>query len=509
VAAAAFAGAQQVPIVDVELPAEPVHVRLDDAVLTVRQVADGTAALRELADTDTVEAAVEVVRLSGVVTVTRRSGTQRRAILELEVPDLGGVQVVGRQLELQLLGEADGADEPRPEEAPAVPERDPSTITDPQERKKAMERARLEEAAELRAEEARVFGDPLRPPSLRQETSRPALVLVLTSSAASVIEVPVPVHVDAVDSSVDLERCRGGVTFVLKETFATARGVEGGCELDLESTELVLERVHGDVTGAAVGGSVRAVALDGTVRGELTETSLELEGSSAVGAVTVNGGGVALRRSTLRRFEVAATESTVLLEEVEGAVDVQLSGGRLESAGVAGKLSVEGRAAEVDVRDAGNGVVSLGLYEGSRGRLLRAGRAMTVTVEDGELTVDGGGTLALSALQADVAVLGVERLSRLAMVASEARLDLTGVRGHLRLQLDQDSWAQVDVSTPCQVRLSGRGGLEAAGVDVSGCELVIGNRRVRRPARGVSGEAPVVLTVVVDESSDVDVTGRP
>lgn len=509
----AFVGAvaegQSVPVAVVELPAEPVQIRLDRCDVTVRQVPDGTAVLRELVAEESLAPAVEVARTSGGVSVLRRSNSERRVHLELELPTLGGVEIAGHDLHVEVLAVVGEIVEPSAEQAFEREVEDVASIADPVEREQALERMRLEEAARRRAEESRVFGNPLRPPSLRQEATQPALMITADTSTVLVSGIATPLEISASDSSVELERCDGGVVLHLNRSFASARSLTGSCELELEATELSVEGVGPDVTGWARGGWVRIVGLDGTLQGEFADARVDLEDGSVIGTISCVGGALSVRRSEVRRLELASTEAVVQLERVQGAVEVELIGGRLEGSGLEGKLTVAANNGDVDVRDVDSGAVNLDLSNGARGRLQRVHRAVAVTVEDGELTLDGGGLLALSAVRSDVAVTGLERLTRFSAVDSEVRLDLTGVRGSVALQFAGDSRSRVDVSTPCQVRLSDGAGVDPGAVEVVGCELAMGVRRRRMPARGVGGEAPVVVSVTADETSDVEIHGRP
>ena len=500
--------AEVIVVATVELPVAPVQARLDDAVVTVRVDPTGSPVLRELADAVESEPAVQVVRESGVVVVVRREGTLRQVDLELVLPTLAGVEITGNGLDLQVVELAFETPETEDSDAGSAVV-DPSTISDPNEQKAAWERLRLEQAAELRAEEAKVFGDPLRPPSLAKEEREPGLTLDLGTSTVMIQGASVPVLVRAEDSSLVLERCSGGVSWELQSALAQARKTAGACAIELVDSELALDQLAGDLSGSVDGGSLRVIGLDGTLQGRFVHASVDLEECQGVGAVTVDGGTLAVRRCDQRRFEMTATDATVRVEGFRGAMQVEQFGGSLEGSGISGKVTVKGSAGDVDLTDVTQSVVTVNLENGARARLVQVGRSVSVTATDSELAVNGGGSVAVTAERSDVRLSSIERLNRFFAAESDVQLDLEGLRGGVSLQIHRDSRAAVELSTPCQVRLTGRAAVGSSGVEVSGCELAMGVARRRAPARGVSGEPPVMLTLTTDESSDVEIRGQP
>jgi hypothetical protein len=96
--------------------------------------------------------------------------------------------------------------------------------------------------------------------------------------------------------------------------------------------------------------------------------------------------------------------------------------------------------------------------------------------------------------------------------AQPVDLDLTAYRGRaVEITVRAGSSVRVDLGSPCRVQAKGRSASLASQIDVTGCELQLGqgNRWATRRVRGIDGQPPIMLKAQVADSAELIVEGRP
>lgn len=468
--AAAPVAAQPPPLGEIELPAAPVSLVLDNARVTIAAESGATPLLRWWRDRADAPGAAELAAYSdgGAVVVQRPDAAEGepRARLRVEV-------VIDAAQPLAIAGA--GLD-------------------------LALERAGVEAA------ERPDVAPPAAPPVAAAATE-----LSLVDSQATIGGLGGIVGV--VDGgTLELRGTAGSHDLTVRDGSLRLIGHQGAATLNGDGAELAVEDAGGQLTIRAGGGTISLRSVRGRLQLELVDGGLQILDGGGSGSIVLTDSSADLRGARFQNLSLKAVASHVTASACEGLATVDLTGGSLAVDDGSGSLTGVARdGAIVDLVDH-RGDVQLNLQEDSSAELRGIDGKVNLRARGGEVVVDRASSLEVELDGVFATLGGVKALGAFKVVSSEVELDLSELgRPAVELAVQADSSVRVRLATPCRVRATGLESSLASQVDVTGCELQLGasGRWATRRVRDIEGKPPTTLTAQIAESSELTVEGRP
>jgi len=463
------ASAQEAPLGEVALPPSPILIDLADAV--VRIVADDglepELRWRRVSPDAPGSAELSVVQEGGSIVVERpapaEGEVQARLLIEITMPTTHAVAVHGTGLDLSIERKLVEEPEQSVQNAP------PPVASTPT-------------ATEIRLVDS--------------QAALTGIGAVIGAFDGCIVELyrTTGVHeLSSIDGELRLDSHHGHATVVCHGTDVTADGTTGR------------------ISVKATGGSVELRSTQGRFKIETTDAHVQILDSRGSGIIAVTDSNVDLRNTRLQDLNFKGISSYATMTSCDGKTTVDFSGGSLSFDSVTGNLTGTARdGARIDLTDH-RGEVKLNLQQDSSADLRSIDGAVTITARGAELSLDGAKSLALTAAKTWATVSAIDKLEKFQVSSSDVDLDLVECRDRTpTVTVQADSRVRVRLATPCRVKAKGLSASMASQVDVTGCELQLGqgSRWATRRARDIDGKLPITLTAQVAESSELTIEGR-
>jgi hypothetical protein len=278
-----------------------------------------------------------------------------------------------------------------------------------------------------------------------------------------------------------------------------------------QGTDVTVDGTTGRISVRATGGSVELRSTQGKFKIEATDAQVQILDSRGSGIIAVTDSNVDLRNTHLQDLNFKGRSSYATMTSCDGKTTVDFSGGSLSFDSVTGNVTGTARdGAWIELTDH-RGDVKLNLQLDSSADLRSIDGAVAVTARGAELNLDGAKSLALTASKTWATVSAIDKLKSFQVTSSDVDLDLVECRDRtLTVSVQANSRVRVRLATPCRVKAKGLSASLASQIDVTGCELQLGqgNRWATRRVRGIDGQLPVTLTAQIAESSELIIEGR-
>ncbi len=498
----------EVPI-ELELPAAPLMIDLDNASLEVLLEARALPVLRAFPGSPrAASGAALAVTDDGRIVVRRAEppagAPSPRLRLELVVDPGLRLQVGGSDLEITVEGRQDDQEDEDDEEDDGDEEDDEDDGDDGDDGDDEGEDDEGEDDEGEDDDDDEDDEDDEAQPEPAVETQ---LSFELTGSSVDLAGVEAA-SLTAVSSYVHARGTRGTLILALDGSTVEIEGHQGAVELTGGDNEVTLGDVLGRSTIALTGGSLIVRGGSGHLAGRLDDALLRLEGG--LGSVVVEGRGMTVEARSLpaARLEIKGEGHEIALDELEGSVVADLSGGSLAASQLRGQATITARAGTDVTMDGIVGRSTLNL-EDSSARLSGVAGQVTAELRGSRLELDGVQRLELAAAGSEISAAGLKVLGKVEAADSQLDLDLSEMRSNPSLRLRGSTDARVRLKSPCSVKL-GEVELLGGGAQVSGCELHSQTlNRTRHDRQGLDGRQRVVLTVTLGEDSTLEVEGTP
>lgn len=302
-------------------------------------------------------------------------------------------------------------------------------------------------------------------------------------------------RVEATDSLLRLAETHGSLNLRLTTGAMEIHGHRGRLTLAATETTIEVADFDGHLEADLQGGDLRMQSGSGVWVGQTRDALLFFDGWQGELELSAQGGMFEAHGSPVRSplWKLSGTDVVVILEEIEGPLDIDLGGGRLQAR---------------DVR--GEGKTELKLSGGAEARLTDVAGDLAATVDGGVLEVDEVAKLELIAIRSHISLGGVHQLRRLDVTDSELVVDLTATVFDSSLLLQGQSDVEVSLPMPCVVQISTLSAASISQINVAGCELRLPRQRLPRRGRKlpVHQEPALVLTVTLNEESTLQAEGK-
>lgn len=340
---------------------------------------------------------------------------------------------------------------------------------------------------------------------------------------------PTTVEFDLTESVVSIDGT-GAVNGVGKSCAVVLRETTGNHVLNLSNSETRIASHRGNANLTAVdtlitvngmrglfsaqsnGGSLNLRSLMGRLGIGQQNGQIQIADCRGSGSLVAAGSNVDLRGLWLSKLTIRGEDSYITTANGSGTVAVNLDSGFFAMSGSKGSFSGNARNdADVELSDF-VGDASLVLEEGASGDFARIRGALTLSSKNATATVNTAEALSFTTHNSFASLAGIGRLTSFQVDSSEVDLDLTDlVTERLDIAVESASRVSIRLSAPCRVQVSGASKNLGNRVDVTGCELKLGQRSrwSSRKVRGMDGRSPILLTAQVAESSMLIVEGRP
>ena len=297
-------------------------------------------------------------------------------------------------------------------------------------------------------------------------------------------------HAEVTGTSLRLAETGGDLDLNLTSGALEMLGHQGSLKLSSTEADIEMADFEGRLETTLEGGSLRMDRGAGAWSGQARDTLLffggwrgELELTAWDSTFEARG---AAEPALL--WKLSGAGLTVILEETEGPLEIDLAGGRLQARGVRG-----------------DGKTTLKLSDGAEARLAEVDGALAVTAEDGEVEANEVAVLELSASRSTVALGNVHDLRRLDATDSTLTVDLTAITSAPYFLLAGRSEAEISLATPCAVRISAASTAPGSQAEVTGCELRLPTKKRFKP---LDQGPQLVLTVTLNGESVLRVEGQ-
>lgn len=281
--------------------------------------------------------------------------------------------------------------------------------------------------------------------------------------------------IEAHRSSIRVEGARGllsmnttGGTLELKTHHGEVDAITAATEITLSAsgTHLDFTLDGGSLFVNGGEGKLAVAALEAVVVAEQWQGTLKLTGADST--VEARDGGILGGRSTV--WEVSGSRQNVRLESLAGNVQTELHGGRLEARDLWGQLSAEARdLATLDV--SGLEAPAAILLAGGSELTIREAGNVDLDFDDGLARVHGIGRLDAAGSRAELEGDTIERIGRIQLAESRIGLNLATLQHDAVLHLTGPGEVQLELKTPCILRLRESDASIIDSVSVVGCEL--------------------------------------
>ena len=464
------ASAQEAPLGEVALPPSPIRIDLADAV--IRIVADDALEpelrWRRVRPDTPGSAELSVVQKEGSIVVERPAPAEgevrARLLIEIAMPTTNAITVIGTRLDLSIERKLVEEPEQSVQNAP------PPVASTPT-------------ATEIRLVDSQA-------------------TLTATGAVIGTFD----------GCAVELHRTTGVHEFTSFDSVLRLVSHSGHATVVAQGTDVTVDGTTGRISVQATGGSVELRSTQGRFKIETTDAQVQVLDSRGSGIIAVTDSNVDLRNTRLQDLNFKGISSYATMTSCDSKTTVDFSGGSLSFDSVTGNVTGTARdGARIDITDH-RGDVKLNLQLDSSADLRTIDGAVVVTARGAELNLDGAKSLALTATKTWATVSAIDKLETFRVSSSDVDLDLVECRDRKpTVNLQADSRVRVQLATPCRVKAKGLSASLASQVDVTGCELQLGqgSRWATRTVRGIDGRPPVTLTAQVAESSELTIEGRP
>lgn len=339
-------------------------------------------------------------------------------------------------------------------------------------------------------------------------------------------EAPPMLSVDVSDSSVQV-RCLPNLELTAERGTINIRDLDGPVALELTDAFVQVQEHHGKLTvhghgsdltiadsdGSVsidvVGGSVNVTQSNVPITGKVSGSTVDL--SDVTGSIRLAGNDSSIRISSSRetRIDISGSDNGVSVDGVTGHVHASLQGGSFDGNEIGARVDLQlSHDAEGDLRGIA-GDVAATVTEGSFMRISDVTGHCRLQVVDGHLDVSQLKSLEIDADGSTIEGRDIPKLSKFVLNESNATLSLPELKGRPEIVISDDSFVDLEIPTPCSVEPISSGPFVLDQVEISGCQLVLPNMRQKQMAVGVDGKAPVHLRVRLDQSSRLEVDGKP
>ena len=307
-----------------------------------------------------------------------------------------------------------------------------------------------------------------------------------------------------------LEGCRG--PFIFNEDHGTVdvSGHWGSLHLRGKESQFAVSGGQTIIDLLLDGGELRLAQGGGSVKGRLNGASADIE--EWAGGMRFEGSDsrfdIRLSATEEDQLYIKGENQDVNIKEHGGALDLDLTAGRVSVEGVAGRVEIHARDnTEIEMQSLDQ-PVNLDLSEGVVATVRDAEDKLRATIKGGEFH---GRALQSANLRLTDAIASVREVTgKVKVEATDSRvdLDLSVPRSRPELSLKGASVGRVLLSSPCWVRLSGNAQNAGEKVQTSGCELLTRTMN-RRPSLAVRGQpAPITLLTNVGDDSHLEVWSK-
>jgi len=353
------------------------------------------------------------------------------------------------------------------------------------------------------------------------------LMILNDPEAPNPDDMPTSPQIDVANSSV---RCIGQIPSRLVAIGSTIdlEGGTGDIHLELESSQVEIRQLLGNIDAETVGGDLRVKVSEGRFTANISQgtlladgitgpLSIQLQDASAdlqdcQGQTMITGQssdvgiyGLSAPRLTVRGSDLRVTaarlnspssfllaSSTVDLQDLNGDLTLRLTEGcQIEAEDLFGEVGfhIEG--------------------PGSWAQLSKLNGPLHAYVADGHLGVENAESLDIECRHADIELTNIRSLGKVLSQACTLQLDLPESATKPFLNLSEGSQATATLGQPCLVEANGKGGNLQLAVTVLGCNLK-NARSGRATAKSrLTKKAAVTLRANVDGTSTLDVVSSP
>ncbi len=353
------------------------------------------------------------------------------------------------------------------------------------------------------------------------------LTISFDSEAPQPDEIPSGPQIDVSNSSI---RCIGQIPSRLVAISSTVdlEGGTGDIHLELESSQVEIRQLVGNIGAKTVGGDLRVKDAEGKLTANMSQGTLMAGGISGPLSIQVEDGAVDLQdcqgqtNITARSSDIGIYGLSAPQVTVHGS-DLRVTAARLTANG-----SFLLASSTVDLQDL-NGNLTLRLTDGcqieadglvgevgfhiegpgSSARLSRLDGPLQAFVADGRFEVEDAKSMNIECRHADIELTNILSLGKVLSRACTLRLNLPESSTKPFLTLAEGSQATATLGQPCLVEANGKGSNLQLAVTVLGCNLK-NARSGRSTARSaLTKHAAVTLRANMDETSTLDVVSSP
>lgn len=463
------AAAQQAPLGEIDLPAGPLVVDLSDAVVRIVSTDDTDPVMRWRPVRPGAPGSAEVAAFQDgaaiVIARPRLAEGEIPARIRLDITAAAGFSLAIRGEDIDL--ELDNAIPERPE----VLETEPPTTP------------------------------PIPPPPIE---------LGLVSSEISMTGVgPTTGALEA--SVAEISGSNGNHDLTVHHSRVRVVEHIGAVTIAGDGADVIIEDTNGPVSVKSRGGSLDLRSTRGRLKIELNDADLQILESIASGLIALTETNGDIRDARFQSINLKTEMSHVATSGCTGDHTIDVAGGSLTADLGSGAITGTARdGAQIDLTDH-RGNITLNLQPDASADLRSIDGDANLTSHQAEVAVDGVKSLTIVLNDSYATLNGVEKLASFQATRSEVELDLSTCRDRkLEIAARADSMVRVQIKVPCRVRAQGVSSSLASQVDVSGCELQLGQGRwATKTVRGIDGQLPIMLVAQVADTAELVVDGRP
>lgn len=343
-------------------------------------------------------------------------------------------------------------------------------------------------------------------PGREAEAEANAIVVVVVDDSETRVEGASDVWIQAQGGSTEIAGTRGDLSIKLVTGFAQLTNHHGNLDLDATDSEVTIEKAAGAVVATIHGGSLSVLESLADLNAEATEAFIEIRSAPALTHITGSYSTIQVTAGARRGLRVTGSHLDLSIDDVENGISANLSGGSLSARSIEGRCTLDLRDDLDAVLSDLRGDVRITGKHGPTVELHRVSGHSNIDLDDAEVKFGDLGSLALQTNDSSVTGFGVRNITGL--IAHNTSLDLTlpDLVGRTEIKLSGATQADLQLSTPCQIKAELGDGIIGDRVRVSGCLLDFDGAQKRQPRRGIDGRTPIRVTATMEDTSKLFVT---
>ena len=345
--------------------------------------------------------------------------------------------------------------------------------------------------------------DGVEPPAADQddEAGANASVTAIVDDSETRIEGVSDLWIQARGGSSNIVGTRGDLTIALKTGFARLTRHQGELNLDATDSEVTIDQAAGVVAAKIHGGSLSVLESLADLNAEVTEAFIGVRSAPSRTQLTGSDSTIQVSAGARDGLRVTGSRLDVSIDDVENGISAILSGGSLSARSIEGHCTLDLRDGVDAVISDLRGDVRLSGKQGATIELHRVTGHSNINLDDAELEFGDLGSLILRTNDASVTGFGVRNITGLVAHNTSLNLTLPDLVGRTELKLSGATQADLQLSTPCQIKAELGDGIIGDRVRVSGCLLDFDGAQKRQPRRGIDGRPPIRVTAALEDSS--------